>query len=156
MGDRCIDGRLMRHKPFPDDPDYEHDVGECPECEGVGCERIERAGDDSYARGFDEAIEVAVKKLDALFSDEIESLDEGLMTDADLSDRDRVEMCAQSKAADVWRERFPTPIRALKRRIVVTAEGCGTHGSPELDADAAKLIAQGADPGPTMEDLNNE
>lgn len=37
MTDRCIDGRLMRHKPFPDDPDYEHDVGECPECAGKGC-----------------------------------------------------------------------------------------------------------------------
>lgn len=28
-----------------------------------------------------------------------------------------------------------------------------THGSPELDADAAKLEALGADPGPTLEDL---
>lgn len=37
MTDRCIDGRLMRHKPFPDDPDYEHDVGECPDCGGKGC-----------------------------------------------------------------------------------------------------------------------
>ena len=37
--DRCIDGRLMRHKPFPDDPDFEHDMGECPECGGAGCDR---------------------------------------------------------------------------------------------------------------------
>lgn len=29
----------------------------------------------------------------------------------------------------------------------------GTHGSPELDADAEKLIALGADPGPTDHDL---
>jgi hypothetical protein len=28
-----------------------------------------------------------------------------------------------------------------------------THGSPELDADAAKLIALGADPGPTTDML---
>ena len=33
------------------------------------------------------------------------------------------------------------------------ARGLGAHGSPELDADAAKLIAMGADPGPTLEDL---
>lgn len=37
MTDRCIDGRLMRHKPFPDDPDFERDVGECPDCGGKGC-----------------------------------------------------------------------------------------------------------------------
>jgi hypothetical protein len=29
----------------------------------------------------------------------------------------------------------------------------GTHGSPALDADAAKLEAMGADPGLTLEDL---
>jgi hypothetical protein len=29
----------------------------------------------------------------------------------------------------------------------------GTHGSPELDEDAAKLEAMGADPGATLEDL---
>ena len=28
-----------------------------------------------------------------------------------------------------------------------------THGSPELDADAAKLEAMGADPGPTWDSL---
>ena len=31
-----------------------------------------------------------------------------------------------------------------------------THGSPELDADAAKLLALGADPGPTLEDFPPE
>jgi hypothetical protein len=29
-GARCIDGRLYEHRPFPDDPDYEHDIGPCP------------------------------------------------------------------------------------------------------------------------------
>lgn len=38
MTDRCIDGRVFRHRPFPDDPDYEHDIGECPaDCCGMGC-----------------------------------------------------------------------------------------------------------------------
>ena len=36
-GVRCIDGRLMKHQPFSDDPDFEHDIGECPACEGFGC-----------------------------------------------------------------------------------------------------------------------
>lgn len=30
--DRCIEGRLYRHQPFPDDPHFERDVGECPGC----------------------------------------------------------------------------------------------------------------------------
>lgn len=34
---RCVDGRLMRHDPQPDDPELETDVGQCPECEGKGC-----------------------------------------------------------------------------------------------------------------------
>lgn len=34
------------------------------------------------------------------------------------------------------------------------AEVEGTHGSPELDADAEKLVAMGQDPGPTLEDLD--
>lgn len=35
---RCIDGRLFEHRPFPDDPDYEHDAGpRTPErCAGKG------------------------------------------------------------------------------------------------------------------------
>lgn len=37
MTDRCIDGRVMRHRPFPDDPEFEHDVGACPHCAGEGC-----------------------------------------------------------------------------------------------------------------------
>jgi hypothetical protein len=38
---RCIEGRLFRHHPFPDDPYYEHDVGPCPECEGFGCDEYQ-------------------------------------------------------------------------------------------------------------------
>lgn len=41
MSDRCEDGRLMRSRPFPDDPYFEHDIGECPECGGEGCHRPE-------------------------------------------------------------------------------------------------------------------
>lgn len=29
-GTRCIDGRLFRHAPLPDDPDFEIEVGKCP------------------------------------------------------------------------------------------------------------------------------
>lgn len=35
---RCVDGRLMRHDPQPDDPDLETDRGVCPECDGKGCD----------------------------------------------------------------------------------------------------------------------
>jgi hypothetical protein len=35
--------------------------------------------------------------------------------------------------------------RGRPRKVAAT----GTHGSPELDEDAAKLAAMGADPGPT-------
>ena len=34
---RCIDGRLWRHDPQPDDPYLETERGECPECRGKGC-----------------------------------------------------------------------------------------------------------------------
>jgi hypothetical protein len=40
MTDRCVDGRLMRHKPFQDDPDFEYDVGECPDCKGGGIQEV--------------------------------------------------------------------------------------------------------------------
>lgn len=33
------------------------------------------------------------------------------------------------------------------------AKARGTHGSPELDEDACKLEAMGADPGPTFQEL---
>ena len=34
---RCVDGRLMRHDPQSDDPWLETDRGQCPECDGAGC-----------------------------------------------------------------------------------------------------------------------
>jgi hypothetical protein len=33
----CIEGRLYRHDPWPDDPDLETNVGQCPDCSGDGC-----------------------------------------------------------------------------------------------------------------------
>lgn len=33
---RCVDGRMMRHDPQPDDPNLETDVGECTVCDGTG------------------------------------------------------------------------------------------------------------------------
>ncbi len=32
----CVDGRLMRHDPMPDDPYLQTDVGKCPDCNGTG------------------------------------------------------------------------------------------------------------------------
>lgn len=40
---RCIDGRLFEHQPQYDDPDFEIDIDECPDCSGDGC------GDDGNA-----------------------------------------------------------------------------------------------------------
>lgn len=37
MTTRCIDGRLFEHRPFPDDPDFEHDVGPCPRLTDERC-----------------------------------------------------------------------------------------------------------------------
>ena len=37
---RCVEGRIYRHDPQHDDPDLETDIGQCPECEGRGCEQI--------------------------------------------------------------------------------------------------------------------
>lgn len=36
---RCLEGRLWRHDPQHDDPYLETDVGQCPECDGEGCDR---------------------------------------------------------------------------------------------------------------------
>ena len=44
---RCIEGRLFRHDPQLDDPDLETDVGQCPDCSGVGCSGDGRADSDS-------------------------------------------------------------------------------------------------------------
>jgi len=41
---RCVDGRLMRHDPQPDDPYLETDIGQCPECEGEGCAPCDCSG----------------------------------------------------------------------------------------------------------------
>jgi len=38
---RCIDGRLFRHEPQRDDPEFECDAGPCPEGEGFGCDEYE-------------------------------------------------------------------------------------------------------------------
>lgn len=34
---RCIDGRIWRHDPQPDDPYLETEIGPCEECNGEGC-----------------------------------------------------------------------------------------------------------------------
>ena len=41
---RCVDGRLMRHDPMPDDPYLETDIGKCLECEGEGCAECDCCG----------------------------------------------------------------------------------------------------------------
>ena len=41
---RCVDGRLMRHDPQPDDPYLETDRGRCPECDGAGCDAPKAMG----------------------------------------------------------------------------------------------------------------
>lgn len=38
---RCVDGRMMRHDPQPDDPNLETDIGKCEVCEGEGCDDSE-------------------------------------------------------------------------------------------------------------------
>jgi hypothetical protein len=42
---RCVDGRIMRHDPQPDDPYLETDRGECEECGGKGCIECPDCGD---------------------------------------------------------------------------------------------------------------
>lgn len=46
---RCVEGRLLRHDPQPDDPDLETDVGQCAECGGDGCEK-QREDDELWQR----------------------------------------------------------------------------------------------------------
>lgn len=46
---RCIDGRSFRHDPQHDDPELETDVGQCPECEGAGCEKLHREAAEKIA-----------------------------------------------------------------------------------------------------------
>ena len=42
---RCVDGRIMRHDPQPDDPYLETDIGMCEVCEGLGCVTCKRCGE---------------------------------------------------------------------------------------------------------------
>jgi hypothetical protein len=35
---RCIDGRLYQLDPQREDPDFETDLGICPQCDGEGCD----------------------------------------------------------------------------------------------------------------------
>ena len=39
---RCVDGDLWRHVPEHDDPECEVYAGRCKECDGIGCDEIER------------------------------------------------------------------------------------------------------------------
>lgn len=54
MAERCVDGRLMRHDPQPDDPYLETDIGKCPDCDGAGCfdEWIRALSEDVIQEGF--------------------------------------------------------------------------------------------------------
>jgi hypothetical protein len=52
---RCVDGRMMRHDPQPDDPGFETDIGQCPHYEmGVGlcqeCKKWAWYHDDGHLR----------------------------------------------------------------------------------------------------------
>lgn len=47
---RCVDGTLYRHDPQHDDPDYETNLGVCPECDGHGCDEDSRAFSDWLER----------------------------------------------------------------------------------------------------------
>jgi hypothetical protein len=38
---RCIEGRLWRHDPQDDDPYLETERGQCPVCDGKGCETLD-------------------------------------------------------------------------------------------------------------------
>jgi len=44
---RCIEGRLYRHDPQHDDPDFETDVGPCPDCRGAGCDSDDGQPDEA-------------------------------------------------------------------------------------------------------------
>lgn len=59
----CVEGRLMRHDPQPDDPYLETDIGQCPDCSGDGCgddEPVVKLGrSKAWFRDPDEAFERA-------------------------------------------------------------------------------------------------
>lgn len=48
---RCVEGRVYRHDPQYDDPDLETDIGQCPECEGDGCDEEDGEDDDGCCPG---------------------------------------------------------------------------------------------------------
>jgi hypothetical protein len=39
---RCFEGSLWRHDPQPDDPELETRVGKCQDCDGIGCDELDR------------------------------------------------------------------------------------------------------------------
>jgi hypothetical protein len=39
---RCFKGDLWRHDPQADDPELETHLGRCPDCDGLGCDEIDR------------------------------------------------------------------------------------------------------------------
>lgn len=39
---RCFQGKLWRHEPQQDDPEFETCVGDCPHCDGIGCDELDR------------------------------------------------------------------------------------------------------------------
>jgi hypothetical protein len=53
-GHRCIDGRIFKHMPQHDDPNYEQDVGECGDCGGKGCGTTVPANEDEAQRGLND------------------------------------------------------------------------------------------------------
>lgn len=71
----CVDGRLMRHDPQPDDPCLQTDLGECPDCDGLGCERPQVQG---ISRMVDNSRVVLISFSTALTDDEIGDLYEYL------------------------------------------------------------------------------
>ena len=58
MTTRCVEGRIMRHDPQPDDPYLETDIGRCEVCEGNGCWECPRCrvilGSKDEAEGCDD------------------------------------------------------------------------------------------------------
>lgn len=54
MIERCDQGRLMRYTPFPDDPGFAMDIGQCPLCDGdpLGCvDELEMTEGDMFPEG---------------------------------------------------------------------------------------------------------
>lgn len=71
----CVDGRLMRYDPQPDDPYLQTDLGECPDCDGLGCERPKVLG---ISRRVDNSRVVLVSFSTTLADDEMRDFHEYL------------------------------------------------------------------------------